>query len=189
MIALTRTCNLADFPECHTPADWQARLVAEAYQRWWPSPEADLHAAHLLLNLSGLPIQTIPEVAPALCELSTPEDFIRYTALKAAASIVTLMVLDHVEAPGMILRHSAGDLMPGGLFVTTAAYWDAEGDDVTRDRASRVRLYNRISWRKLIVQGAQYGLVPYGGIDWTYHGHVLGDHTLASLVLTKGNPR
>jgi hypothetical protein len=28
-------------------------------------------------------------------------------------------------------------------------------------------------------------LLPFGGLDWSYHGHTLDDHTLASLVLTR----
>jgi len=189
MIALTRTCRLADFPGCRSAYDWQQELVREAYRCWWPKPEADLRAAHLVMNLSPGEFVPLPEIAPAVRMLSTPAAFLRYSALEPIASVVALTVLDHIEEPATFLRHTAWDLMPGGLFVTTAAYWDAEGDDVTLDHAGRRRLYNRISWRKLIVQGAHYGLVPYGGIDWTYHGNVLGDHTLASLVLTKGSPR
>jgi hypothetical protein len=189
VIALTRTCRLADFPDCRTIGDWQAGLVAEAYQRWWPSPELDLHAPHLLVNMSRLPIVLLPEIAPSLRVLTNHAVFMRDVPIEAIASTMALMVLDHIEAPITFLRYAARTLSPGGLFIATAAYWDAEGADATADHAGRRRIYNRISWRKLIVEAGHEGLSPYGGIDWTYHGHVLGDHTLASLVLMKGAPR
>jgi hypothetical protein len=186
---LTRTCHLTDFGGCRTPAAWQQRFVDEVYQRWWPATEADLHAAHLLMNMSGADFTPLPEVAPALRLLSTPAAFLRYPTLQEVASIVALSVLDHIESPVSFLRHASMDLRPEGLLVATAAYWDAEGPDIATGHEHRLRIYNRTSWRKLIVEAERWGLHPFGGIDWTYHGHTLGDSTLMSLVLTKGATR
>ena len=46
------------------------------------------------------------------------------------------------------------------------------------------------SLRKLVTDARKIGFQAFGGIDWTYHGHKLGDHSLASLVLTRreGSP-
>ena len=189
LLALSRTCRLADFSSCPSPACWQQHLVNDAYQRWWPIPDSDLHAVHYLLNLSGVRFVPTPEVAFALHTFNTVAAFLREDPPEALASVVALMVLDRIEAPLSFLKHVARDLLPGGLLVATVAYWDAEGTDIATGHEVRLRIYNRASWQKLLSMAEQCGLRPFGGIDWTYKGHALGDHTLASVVLTKGERR
>lgn len=186
LLPLTRTCCLTDYPACPTVAHWQQHLVEEAYQRWWPSPEPDLHAEHLLLNLSEGAFLLMPEIAQAFHSFTTPEGFARYTPSVEVASVVALAIVDHIAAPLGFLKMAAGDLRPGGLLVLTFAYWDAEGRDIAVGHAQRRRIYDRISWRRLATESERYDLHLFGGVDWTYGGHTLGDHTLASLVLVKG---
>jgi len=185
LLPLTRTCRLSDFADC-PPAVWQTRFVDTAYQRWMPSP---LQAPHLLLNLSGSDVTPLPEIAQDVRPFTSAAAFLRYLAPIEVASIVALMVVDRVEAPLAFLKHVAHQLRPGGLLVLTFAYWDSEGEDVAIGHELRLRIYNRISWRKLAIEAERFDLHLFGGCDWTYHGHVLGDHTLATLVLTKGSAR
>ena len=182
---LTRTCLLTDYQGCTTPAVWQQRFVDEVYQRWWPEPEADLHAEHLLLNMSGCYFAALPEIAP-LQTFERLYTFLNYP-VGVVASIIGLMVVDRIDAPLAFMKHCAHLLRPGGLLVLTLAYWDSEGEDLATGHEVRLRIYNRISWRRLAAESERYDLHLFGGCDWGYHGHALGDHTLASLVLTKGS--
>lgn len=185
LLPLTRTCRLADFRNCTTPAVWQQRFVDAAYQQWEPS----FPAPHLLLNLSGSDYVPLEIALVDVHPFPSAAAFLRYLAPIEVASIVALMVVDRVEAPLVFLKHVAHQLRPGGLLVLTFAYWDSEGEDVAIGHELRLRIYNRISWRKLAIEAERFDLHLFGGCDWTYHGHVLGDHTLATLVLTKGSAR
>ena len=95
---------------------------------------------------------------------------------------------EDTEAPVRFLTRSAQRLRPGGLLFLTFAIWNAEGPDCATGADERKRIYDLNSWRKLVTESRRAGFQTFGGMDWTYHGHQLaGDHSLASLVLSKRN--
>jgi hypothetical protein len=185
MMALTRTCDLADFPDGHTVADWQQALAQEAYGRL-PDPVA---GTILCINWGGCAF-TAPGADPVYRLKHTGGG---PRATDTLAAVFALSVLDRLNTEGGrggplgFLHTHALRVLPGGLFFCTFAYWDAEGPDCATGHERRRRIYDRHSWLKLVSEVKAYGLRPLGEVDWTYHGHTLGDHTLASLVLTKGD--
>ena len=96
-----------------------------------------------------------------------------------------LCVLDRIEAPVRFLGQAAEILQPAGLLFLTFAYWAAEGDDTASGADERLRIYSAHSYQRLIRDARRLGFENFGGTDWTYHGDLLDDHSLASLVLTK----
>jgi hypothetical protein len=101
-------------------------------------------------------------------------------------AVFALSVLDRIEAPIAFLRRQLEGLLGGGLIFATFAYWDASGPDCAIGHEIRQRIYEQNSLTLLIGNLRRLDLHVYGGIDWRYHGHTLADHTLATLVLTKG---
>lgn len=186
MIELTRTCRLADFPGCATAAVWQQALVADAYTRWsgtavGAAGEGDGSGRVICLNW-GHSRFTAPGVQPIYRTDA-------YTTLRAGESLavlIALSVLDRIEAPVRFLHHHSQQLIAGGLIICTFACWDAEGPDCAGGAELRRRIYDERAWQRLITEAGKLGLHLYGGFDRRYHGHTVGDHTIASLVLTKG---
>lgn len=180
-LALSRTCDLADFPACRSVADWQQALAACATAVWQTThPRSGIAWC---VNGSKLPF------TPPLRALSftNPQTALGLPVGRAnpLAAIYALSVLDHVDEPHGFLHRHGKRLARGGLFFLTFHAWDCEGPDVTSSRGTRARLYGQQAWHKLIVEARKVDLRPLGAVDWRYHGHVLGDHTLASLVLVK----
>lgn len=179
MRPLTRTASTRDYPDCWTVADWQQRAAVEAWERWLeivqPVPFDDV-----LCDNWGAASFRAPGPSPryrSYGETSPTPD--------PLSAVFALSVLDRVDAPLRFLRHVADRLIPGGLVVCTFAAWDATGPDVAVGHELRHRIYDRHTWRKLIQEAKQIGLRPFGGVDLRYHGDTLGDHTLATLVVTK----
>jgi hypothetical protein len=179
-LALSRTCQLEDFAGCLTVARWQEELAAQAWARWEAEHHVRTREQSLCVNWSGCPF-----VAPG------PEAIYRYPGqpdngvARAVPAVWGLSVLDHTEAPVRFLTRAAQVLRPHGLLFLTFAFWDAQGDDTAAGCKDRARIYDVQSWKKLIFEARRVGLVTFGGMDWTYHGHKLDDHSLASLVLTR----
>jgi hypothetical protein len=96
-----------------------------------------------------------------------------------------LSVLEHTDAPVRFLSRAARILRAHGLLFLTFTYWDAEGPDTAAGHEQRLRIYDATSYKKLIGEARRVGFVPFGGLDWHYHGNKLDDHSLASLVLTR----
>jgi|SRR5262245_24893166 len=180
-LALSRTCNLADFPGCLTVAAWQQALADHAWRVWQSEHHIRTREQSLCVNYSPTPF-----VAPGA------EAIYRYRGdsedgiTRAVPAVWALSVLDHIDAPMRFLLRAGKILRPGGLLFLTFAAWDAEGPDCAEGHTERLRIYDVQSWQKLVRETRRSGFVTFGGMDWTYHGNRLGsDHTLASLVLTK----
>lgn len=186
-LALSRTCCFDDFLGCVTVGDWQQQICGQAWAEWVRASNGqEPRAIVLVVNYSDWAF-----LAPGLAaiaydhQLPPPE-----LVLAELPAIYALSVVDHIEAPMAFLHDAARRLQAGGLLVLTFATWDAIGPDVTKSRATRLRLYNLISWQKLITEARQGGLRVWGLVDWKYRGHVIdGDHSIASLVLIKREER
>jgi hypothetical protein len=179
-MALSRTCNLTDFPDVETVADWQQALALRAYAEWAARRPPEVQRA-ICVNWSEVPFlppgpdATVYDVRMHLPSSKSP-----------LAVVWALSVLDRIEAPALFIKTYADRLVEGGLFFATFAAWDAEGEDVAMGHRVRHRIYDAHSLRKLLTEACKAAtLLPFGPIDWSYHGHALGDHTLASLVLIK----
>jgi hypothetical protein len=190
--AFSRSCALTDFPGCRSPAHWQETLASLAYRRWLDGWDARLRTRAigrhrktrrgkgqlLVVNWSGHAFQPTGVEVVAIPGLPADGRWI--------SALVLLSVLDHVAAPVQTLRTLSTRLVPGGLLIATVAYWDAQGADCATGHESRKRIYNRRGLERLIHDDLRkIGLQTFGPIDWGYHGNVLGDHTLHSLVVTK----
>lgn len=182
MLALSRTCDLRDFPACRSPADWQQCLAAEAWARWVPryGLAAEAPEGSLVVNYAGTPFEAPdPAARYQLRGQGRPETNGRLPAVFA------LGVLNHVVAPVTFLAEVERLLGDGGLLFLTMTYWAAEGPDTAAGHRERLRIYSVGSYARLVREARRHGFVPFGEIDWSYHGDVLSDHSLASLVLLR----
>lgn len=176
-LALSRTCNLLDFPACLTVAGWQQLLAIHAWQQWTESEHLRTRDPSICVNTLGLPF-----VAPGPTPLYERE----VNGVEHPVSAVFgLSVIDHIEDPVRFLKRVAKILAPPGLLFLTFAFWDAEGPDCASGHQGRRRIYDVHSWKKLITEARKAGFQNFGGTDWAYHGNKLEDHSLASLVLTR----
>jgi len=184
-LALSRTCELTDFPGCLTVARWQQLLAEEAWRLWIAEHHVLTREQPLCVNWSGCDF-----VAPG------PEAIYRYRGHgegsngdgpieRAVPAVYGLSVLDHSEAPLRFVTRAGQILRPKGLLFLTFSFWDAEGEDCAEGWRDRVRIYDARSYTKLMAEVRKVGFVPFGGVDWTYHGDWLDDHSLASLVLVR----
>ena len=177
-LPLTRAASLPDYEDCDSVAVWQQCLAIDAYHRWHRDSPTYLCDDVLCYNWGAARFRA-PGANPRYRSFGDPELSLDVSAVFA------LSVLDRVEAPLRFLRHQVDRLMIGGLIVCTFAAWDATGEDCAVGHELRHRIYDRESWRKLVHEAKSLGLQPFGGVDLRYHGHALGDHTLATLVATK----
>lgn len=181
-LALSRTCDLQhDFPGCDL-AGWQQAMANCAHAVWQAAHPASAGIGWCC-NCSGFPF------SPPIPAVVTTDPYAPLPADDSLAAIFALSTLNYIEAPMGFLNGRGKCLVRGGLFFLTFRAWDAIGPDCAIDHAQRIRLYDLQSWRKLITEARRSGLRPFGGVDWRYHGHQLGDHTLATLVLLKGERR
>jgi hypothetical protein len=184
--ALSRTCDLEDFDGCLTVADWQQELADCAWARWLDAHHIRTREESLVVNYSGIPFVAPGPSAhyqyPAPWPGTPTPNGLPGTGL---AAVWGLNVLNHVEAPVKFLQRACQALRPHGLLFLTFLAWNAEGEDCAAGHDRRRRIYDMQSRQKLITECRKLGLVAFGGIDWAYHGHWLGDHTVASLVLTR----
>jgi len=178
-LPLTRTACLADYPDCVSVAGWQQCHAIEAYHHWSWDPATGPAGDVLCFNWGAAHFRA-PGRAPCYLAYQEQEPCLdRYTAIFA------LSVLDRVPSPLRFLRSQAARLALGGLLVCTFAAWDATGQDCAVGCEMRRRIYDWTAWSKLVQEIKGLGLHPYGGVDLHYHGHTLGDHTLATLVAVK----
>jgi hypothetical protein len=181
-VALTRSCRLEDFPDCHSVAEWQQAMVDATVDRWQPQTSA--FGQVLCVNWSGCPF-----IAPGAGPIYRTDALGVLRPTDQLAVMIGLSVLDRIDAPMRFLNQHGQRLLPGGLFILTFALWNSEGEDCAIGHEVRRRIYNRASWLKLLGEAKRLDLRVWGEIDWTYHGHTLGDHTLAITVLQKGPGR
>jgi hypothetical protein len=182
ILALSRTCELADFPGCLTVADWQQTLAETAWTCWQDEQHARVRSASLVVNFSDVGF-----IAPGPSGIYQYRDDVPTNGIvRQLPALYGLSVLDHIEAPVKFLQRAAQLLRPHGLLFLTFAFWDAEGEDLAAGAESRTRIYSATTMGKLIVDAKKCGFQLFGGgVDWTYHGNKLDDHSLASLVLTR----
>lgn len=179
-LPLSRTCDLTDFTGCLTVASWQQQLAERAWQAWVEQHHVRTRTGSLCVNWSGCGF-----TAPG------PEAIYRYRGHNGVGiegplpAVYGLSVLDHTDAPVRFLTHSAQLLRKHGLLFLTFACWNAEGEDCAEGHADRARIYDGHSLKKLVLEARKAGYQVFGGMDWTYHGDTLDDHSLASLVLTR----
>jgi hypothetical protein len=196
MVALTRTCRLEDFPGCRSVADWQQQIAEAAYARWRDAPHVET-ATEIGWRLIDAPILCVnwshcafrAPGPPSLQHHHQWGDLPRPPYCDpslALGAVFALSVLDRIEAPIAFLRRQAHSLRAGGLICCTFAYWDASGPDCAIGHEIRQRIYDANALNLLVGNLRKLDLHVYGGIDGHYHGHTLADHTLATLVLTKG---
>lgn len=179
LLGLSRTCDLTDFPGVVTVASWQQALAHHAWTAWLQAEHLRTRESSLVQNWSG-------------CEFLAPGPSAIYcyrgqepNGDGKVSAVFGLSVLDHTEAPVRFLTQSAQRLRKHGLLYVTMAYWNAQGPDVAKGHEDRARIYDAQSWKKLIREARHAGFETFGGVDWTYHGHYLEDHSLAALVLTR----
>lgn len=180
-LPLTRTAAFVDFRDCDSVAVWQQCLAIEAYQRWGRLPAQTPDYGEILCYNWGAAHFRAPGLAPIY--LGYGDTGIEPDCLSA---VFALSVLDRVDAPLRFLRRVVNHLLPGGLVVCTFAAWDITGEDCAVGCKQRQRIYDHGSWRKLLHETRILGLASFGGVDLRYHGDTCGDHTLATLVATKG---
>lgn len=186
--ALSRTCSLhRDFPACTTVAAWQQQLANLAWRRWEEAEHIRTREGVICVNYDP----RLPFVAPGPSARylypGQPQNGITDTA----PAVYGLRVLDHIDAPVRFLTRAGRILRPHGLLFLTFACWNAQGEDIASGHDQRRRIYDAASLTKLVAEARRAGFQIFGGMDWTYHGHTMGnsrqtnDHSLASLVLTK----
>lgn len=183
--ALSRSCAFSDFAGCVTVADWQQALADRAWAEWQTTREAPPGGTSLVVNYAN----DVPFLAPNAAAIYQYPGEVEVTPPPALVAIYGLCVLDRIEAPVRFLVRARQRLRPGGLLLLTFAHWDAEGPDVALGSGSRLRIYDLRRWQKLVAEARRIGFEPFGGVDWSYHGDTLYDHTLASLVLTSADER
>jgi hypothetical protein len=181
MIALSRTCDLTDFPGCVTVAAWQQALAKHAWNQWVEASHIRTREPSLCVNWSGCAF-----LAPGPSAIyQYPGQADNGVQAGRLPAVWGLSVLDRIDAPVRFLTRSCEVLRRGGLLFLSFAFWDAEGPDTASGAEVRKRIYDVTSTKKLIAEARRIGLVSFGGHDWGYHGDKLDDHTLASLVLTR----
>ena len=182
-LALSRTCNLADFPDVVTVAGWQEALAHYAWNVWVEAQHIRSREQTVCDNYSGCRFEAPGPRAlyryPHTGDNGTPG------ITRAVPAVFGLCVLDRIDAPVKYLQRAATILRPHGLLYLTFTFWNAEGEDVAAGHEDRRRIYDVHSVTKLITEARRHGFTGFGGMDWRYHGNKLDDHTLASLVLTR----
>jgi SAM-dependent methyltransferase len=176
---LTRAADLTDYPACLSVARWQQRLGQEAYDRWAPAAP---HAPPAVFCFNwGAAAFRAPGRDPIYRSHGDPLP----READALGAVYALSVLDRLDAPVRFLRAYARHLVPGGLLVCTFALWNATGEDCALGHELRRRIYDQHTWKRLVTDAKSLGFAPLGGVDFRYHGDLLGDHTLASLVVIR----
>lgn len=180
MLALSRTCNLLDFPGVITVAAWQQALARHAWTQWITDQHLRTREQSLVHNWSGCDFE-----APGPTAIYRYPGESDHGIERQVSAVFGLCVLDHIEAPLRFISRAGQLLRPKGLLFLTFTFWDAQGPDIAKGHEQRTRIYDAGSWKKLMREAKGVGFEQFGGVDWRYYGHKLDDHSLASLVLTR----
>ena len=180
-LPLSRSCDLSDFPDCITVAAWQQSLADHTWAQWMETTHVRSREPSLVVNWSGCTF-IAPGVEARYQYPGQPDNGAPAGRLPA---VWGLCVIDRIDAPVRFLTRATEVLRRSGLLFLTFAFWNAEGPDTAAGAEERKRIYDVTSTKKLIAEARRLGLQNFGGTDWTYHGHKLDDHTLASLVLVR----
>jgi hypothetical protein len=185
-LALSRTCALQDFPGCLSVATWQQCLADEAWAQWTAAEHLRTRHGGLVVNYSGVDFRAPGPTASAWHYAETPAARNGDGAGEGPVpAVYGLCVLDRIAAPVAFLTQAGALLGPHGLLFLTFAYWDAEGEDTAAGHDERRRIYSAHSVVRLIREARRLGFENFGGTEWTYHGNLLEDHSLASLVMVR----
>jgi SAM-dependent methyltransferase len=192
-------------------AQWQlAHTLSRAQeipgQEWLPPPvvspllqilDAGGASSNFWVALSAVGAVTRVDPLPAQGGLTYSMDLAAYAQERHLPfDVVTaISVIEHIpdvqERPGaqtpltQFLAAAHTLLRPGGLFVLTTDYWDAEGPDVAHFHWMRERIYNPVSFQGLIDRVRKLGFRLFGESDPTWYGPQVYEYAMASLVLVK----
>lgn len=187
-LPLTRAANLCDFDGvCPSVAAWQQQHARDAFTRWLadhPIPKPRAPQRVCCTNWGAARFTAPSAVLPV--DYQDHGHDVNGLPAQGYAAIYALSVLDRADMPVRVLRSYHTALAPHGLLVATFALWDATGPDCALGCELRRRIYDRLSWTRLIADSRALGFRLYGGVDLRYPGDALGDHTLAALTLVKG---
>jgi hypothetical protein len=168
----------------HPARRWEYALALHAIGRWVATGRTPIwvYNAGGGSSFSAMLDDWLPhpplEVAPAFIE--------RCVAGTPLANVVLLLAaLEHAVHPEQLLYGASTLLTPGGLLVLTMAFWNRCGEDTALYHERRQRIYCPKLVSALRQQAEALGLTPFGGVDPTWHGTQVHDHTLTSLVLQK----
>lgn len=181
----TRAANLCDFDGLCPSADaWQQQHAIDVYYRW-KGGLVDLTllqtTSQLVVNWGSTRFTAPGSHAEYYDGLARPL-FLRDQSLHA---VYLLSVLDRIERPQRLLRQLVPALVPHGLVILTFALWDAMGEDCAYGHQLRQRIYDRLTWKRLLQDVRTLGFRPFGAVNFGYPGDTLGDHSLAATSLTK----
>lgn len=175
---------------------WEYGLALEAILAWEHDPGTQIRRI-LDVGGAGSPLihmlqakfpRVEAEVVDGLCGM--PLDAWIAAHPEEQADIVTcISVIEHVENLEQFAYDLARVTAPGGLLFVTADYWEAPSTrkDTAHFHWMRERIFCPETWKALQVRLGEYGLVPYGETDWSFHGHHLfGSYTFVSLCMRRG---
>jgi hypothetical protein len=186
MIALTRAAALTDFPACPSIHAWQQAHAIDAYSRWRTQkflPTLKDSGRAVVYNWGAASFAAPWSILPT--DYYDHRDWPHFLGDQTAGAIYACSVLDRVEEPRRFLRQAHAALVGGGLLVATFALWDASGPDVAIGHELRSRIYDRLTWARLIDDVRGIGYQTFGGVNLKYRGDTLDDHSLGSIVLVK----
>lgn len=108
------------------------------------------------------------------------------TGAQLASVVTCLSTIDRVPQLDDFLYYLSCLVAPGGLLVLTMPFWDRCGPDTAHGHEARQRIFCPKTYLQLRNTAVmRYHLAPFGGVDPTYHGAQVEDHSVASLVLEK----
>lgn len=183
---LTRAAVLDDFPGVPSVHGWQQCHAIQSYTRWRNAkilPTLKNAGRAVVYNWGAASFNAPWSSLPF--DYYDRRDWPHFLGDASTAVIYACSVLDRVEEPRRFLRQAYAALVTGGLLVATFALWDASGPDVAIGHELRSRIYDRLTWKKLIEEVRGIGYQTFGGVDLRYRGHTLDDHSLGSIVIVK----
>ena len=179
-------------------ARWEAMLALHAIGRW--TQARGRVPAEPILDISTT--ADGGRIGPAIIEYTegiaahtlylNPADPIRNPLEDLARAGTPLM--DVILARGLLVQVPDPDrtlyllsclLAPGGLLVLMMPYWQRCGPDVAHGHEARRRIYCPKTYLTLRQAAEKLQLYPFGGVDPTFHGTMVQDHSRATLVLEK----
>ena len=180
----------------HEHRRWEYALALHAVRRWTERPLTALRDPlydvggagstfhEMLGEWTDCQVQVIDPVAPASAALD--QWLFDGEHGRPMADVVTcLSVIEHVADVDRFLYHLSCLVAPGGLLVLTMDYWSRCGKDTAHFAHMRERIFCPKSYQALVTRLGAHDLLPFGGIDLTYHGAQVYDYTFASLVVEK----
>jgi hypothetical protein len=200
LVCLSRTLDEADYAQLaeelgsvdrygiagqHRSRRWEYALAMQAIRRWI---EAGRPLAGPLYDVANGPtfgailsdwIGAVPTEVP----VGFVED--ARSGSQLGDVMLALSVLEHVDDPNDFLYGASCLLARGGLLVLTFAFWNRCGEDTATGHERRRRIYCPKLVSALRQQAEALQLRPFGGVDSTWHGTQVDDHTIASLVMEK----